>query len=144
MPLFVEVEHDRPGDDHPLNVSVDTGDGRGLRPRLTVENNLNQAIIDLNLRDAAVRYGSVDAGTSAEVSQNFYCPAGTYYQPIRVFSPGSSTTVVWRLNSNGSVVAARDYEVTDPSYGVILTSPDGSRWRLKVDDSGALSTEAVA
>jgi hypothetical protein len=37
-------------------------------------------------------------------------------------------------------LATGDVEVVDPSRGVILRSPSGSRWRVKVDDSGNLST----
>jgi len=33
---------------------------------------------------------------------------------------------------------ATDYEVTDSTKGVIMKSPNGSRWRLTIDDSGSL------
>ena len=36
-----------------------------------------------------------------------------------------------------------DVYIDDPSYGAILTSPNGSCFRVKVTDSGALVTEAV-
>ena len=41
------------------------------------------------------------------------------------------------LNVNG------DIEVTDNTKGVILKSPDGSRFRLEVANDGTLSTEAL-
>lgn len=33
-----------------------------------------------------------------------------------------------------------DFEVTDTAKGIILKSPDGTRWRITVDDSGSLIT----
>ena len=36
-----------------------------------------------------------------------------------------------------------DVYIDDPCYGAILTSPNGSCFRVKVTDSGALVTEAV-
>lgn len=38
---------------------------------------------------------------------------------------------------------AEDIEVTDNSKGLILKSPNGSRFRLKVDNSGVVSTTAL-
>ena len=37
-----------------------------------------------------------------------------------------------------------DIEVTDPSKGVVLRSPDGSRWRLTVGNDGTLQRAALA
>lgn len=45
--------------------------------------------------------------------------------------------------TNQVAVGPRDVEVQDPTRGYILWSPDGTRWRLTVDDNGDLSTTAL-
>lgn len=37
-----------------------------------------------------------------------------------------------------------DIEITDDTSGLVLTSADGTKYRLKVDNDGVLSTEEVA
>jgi hypothetical protein len=39
---------------------------------------------------------------------------------------------------------ATDYEVTDETKGVIMKSPNGTRWRVTIDDSGSLLRTAIA
>jgi len=44
-------------------------------------------------------------------------------------------------NADGTLALTQqvtDYEVTDSTKGVIMKSPNGSRWRLTIDDSGSL------
>jgi hypothetical protein len=38
------------------------------------------------------------------------------------------------------VVSEYDIEITDPDKGVILRSPNGTRWRIQVDNDGVLYT----
>jgi hypothetical protein len=45
--------------------------------------------------------------------------------------------------SAASFITAGDIEITDASKGVILKSPGGSRYRIKVADDGSLSTILV-
>ena len=47
------------------------------------------------------------------------------------------------LLTTGTIRAKRDIEVRDPSQGVVLRSPDNSRWRITVDDAGALTTAKI-
>ena len=48
------------------------------------------------------------------------------------------------LKLNGEVrVVDHDVYVTDPTKGIILKSPNGSCWRLKVSNNGTLITEAI-
>jgi hypothetical protein len=49
---------------------------------------------------------------------------------------GSGTPV---FNFSDPVVVSTDVEITDATKGVILKSPDGSRWRITVGDDGALT-----
>ena len=47
------------------------------------------------------------------------------------------------LNADGSATFARDIEVTTAAEGVILASPNGTRYRITVADDGTLTTTAV-
>jgi hypothetical protein len=54
---------------------------------------------------------------------------------------------IYRLpNQTGTLALtqqATDYEVTDATKGVIMKSPNGSRWRLTIDDNGVLLRTAL-
>jgi hypothetical protein len=45
--------------------------------------------------------------------------------------------------ANQVAVGPRDIEITDATKGVVLKSPDGKRWRVTVNNAGALSAAAV-
>ena len=45
--------------------------------------------------------------------------------------------------ANQVMVGPRDVEIGDATKGVVLKSPDGKRWRVTVDNAGALSAAAV-
>jgi hypothetical protein len=47
------------------------------------------------------------------------------------------------LAAKADVVGSSDVEVTDATKGVILRSPDGSRWRITVGDDGSLNTTEI-
>lgn len=61
------------------------------------------------------------------------------------WGPGGSvardTTLYRRAVKN--LATDVDFEVTNTLYGVILKSPNGTRYRLKVSNTGALTTEAA-
>jgi len=78
--------------------------------------------------DTTVSYARIKVGNQ-HTGTRFYC--GTDESTVRaeVVSAG--------LNVNG------DIEVTDNTKGVILKSPNGSRFRLEVANDGTLSTEAL-
>lgn len=64
---------------------------------------------------------------------------------IGTSTPNEKLTVAGNLSATGTVIAAglsstSDIEITDFTKGVILKSPDNSRWRLTVTNTGALST----
>ena len=70
-----------------------------------------------------------------------------------VSTPSDSSAATLKLNNQGvgktldagkvSISATGDVEISDPTAGVILTSPNGTRFRLTVGNDGTLSTEAV-
>ena len=37
------------------------------------------------------------------------------------------------------LVGGKDIEITDAARGLILKSPDGSRWRLTINNAGAVA-----
>lgn len=152
----LRIEHDDAGKTQALNVLVDTGDGRGLLPRFSIENNPSQSDVDLNFRNVAMVLGSTVASSSPGVGIDTYAPAGASGQVIRVFKPGSTTITKFYIQRSGSVVLADDAGTAvmtldtagdiyfhNSSRGPILRSPDGTRWRLSVADDGTLSTTAL-
>lgn len=65
--------------------------------------------------------------------------------PAFIVGNGSSPSVGSRKNAyvlynDGRSEQESDIEVTDPTKGIILRSPDNSRWRITVDNSGNLTT----
>jgi hypothetical protein len=44
---------------------------------------------------------------------------------------------------NGTINSTKDIEIEDSSKGLILSSPDGTRWRVQVDNSGNLTTTSL-
>lgn len=40
-------------------------------------------------------------------------------------------------------VQAADMEITGSSNGLILESPDGTRWRITIDNAGALTSTSL-
>lgn len=69
--------------------------------------------------------------------------------PVAVLKGATNQTAdltQWRSSTEAvvaSVSPAGDIEITDATRGVILRSPNGTRYRLKVADGGALSAIAV-
>ncbi len=63
------------------------------------------------------------------------------HQSVFVNSGGSWKQAV-TLNARG-VTTEGAVEVTDPQSGVVLTSANGSRWRVTVDDQGSLQTSLI-
>ena len=54
----------------------------------------------------------------------------------------------WQIDIGGNYSAAgsifsNDIEITDPTKGIILRSPNNTRWRINVTDAGTLTTTAL-
>jgi hypothetical protein len=62
-------------------------------------------------------------------------------------APSQSAEIQQWTDSSGNVLASvnatGDVEVTDATKGIILKSPNGSRWRITVNNSGVLSTTSI-
>ena len=64
-----------------------------------------------------------------------------------VGSASGSDKTVTLPNATGTVALtqqATDYEVTDSSAGIIMKSPNNSRWRITIDNNGVLLRTALA
>lgn len=61
-------------------------------------------------------------------------------QPIAV---GDNDSRITAVANKANKVGTDDIEITDNTKGVILRSPNNTRYRLTVDDAGALTTELV-
>lgn len=99
---------------------------------------------------------SASAG-SDDTEGSFSAQVGAHGADVRVQAPSTQTGVFFRVfkeggisnpilavNANGTVSATGgDVEVVTVGKGIILKSPDGTRYRIKVADGGGLSAEAV-
>jgi len=58
-------------------------------------------------------------------------------------TPNERLTVSGNISATGTITNNNDIEVTDLTKGVILKSPNGTRFRVTVGDDGALTTTAI-
>jgi len=66
--------------------------------------------------------------------------SGNEYNDLYLYNNGAERLIV---GSDGKVSIPNDIEVTDLTKGVILTSPNGNRFRITVSDTGVLTTTAL-
>jgi len=93
-------------------------------PTIESPNNLNINAISVGI--------STDLSIGGKVISNVIVGTG-YSVGIGTTVPTSKVTVI-----DGDVAVG-----VNTSYGIVLTSPNGSRYRLIVDNSGNLSTTSV-
>jgi hypothetical protein len=67
---------------------------------------------------------------------------GTYIQVSPSEPQNANITITGDLTA-GQSITAEGFEITDATRGIVLTSPNGTRWRITVSDSGALTTAAL-
>ena len=89
----------------PFAIQVNNGDGNGTVQVFSVENN-NPGPYDMNIRNATLTFGSTD---TAEQKYNlpvvqWRAPTGTTGNFIQIFQPGSTTSIVFRVNNAGTTV----------------------------------------
>lgn len=56
---------------------------------------------------------------------------------------GVTSAIQTQLDAKAALVGTADIEITSSAAGVILRSPDSTRWRLTVDDAGLLTTVEI-
>lgn len=90
--------------------------------------------------DAVARTSFVDWSTSTESVRI----SGTHTNAIRV-SPGAGRVVIGSDSPTATSLLQvnDDMEILSTSKGVIMRSPDGTRWRATVENDGRLTTTVV-
>ena len=105
-----------------------------------------------NLSATNIIYGSGgEFSGNVEVSNYFAAGSGVatslYVENFRVGinteTPNVALTVVGSISSTNTIYTKEDVEITDPTRGIILTSPDNSKWRITISNSGTLSVAAL-
>ena len=89
---------------------------------------------------ASERRWSISADTTAESGT----ATGSDLVVRRFSNAGKLLSTPIRISrANGRISTPHDLEFTTSSRGVLLRSPNGTRWRLVVDDRGRLGTRKV-
>ncbi len=102
-------------------------------------------------------YGDTGTITHFQVRQGFTLPetnvgseTGLYIKAMQFASTSTTRPILIEPQREGvknliscETEFTRDQEVTDKDYGFVIRSPDNSRWRITVDNSGALSATAI-
>jgi hypothetical protein len=86
-----------------------------------------------NYTRAAIGAAATAVNLSAE-------SAGTASANLDVVLTPKGTGVV---SVAGNLTASGDIEITDPTRGIILRSPNGTRWRIQVTNAGTLTTSSL-
>lgn len=74
--------------------------------------------------------------TIAEALRNIY----TYADGLASLGPRTADLDMggYNMTNAAGIQASRDIEVTDSSYGLVLRSSTGERWRITIDTSGQI------
>jgi len=67
----------------------------------------------------------------------------TTTEPFYFVTPMASEDVLRPYSAYKHPNVRDDFEITEPDKGVILRSPDGSRWRITIDNEGTLSANKL-
>ena len=86
---------------------------------------------------------SVDESFEAGVGASTALYVGSNKVGINTEDPSFDLTVNGMISSSNIIYAGDDIEITDPTKGIILRSPNNSRWRIVVSNTGTLSTIAL-
>ena len=82
---------------------------------------------------------SVAVGASAITTANEAIAIGSSSTSNHAGSVAIGANTI-TTDTNQVMVGPRDVELTDSAKGLVLKSPDGSRWRMKIDNTGTVTT----
>jgi hypothetical protein len=88
--------------------------------------------------------GTITGSLTISATDNLVlCVASDQKIGINTENPNHELTVIGSVSSTETIYTDGDVEVTDSTKGIILRSPNNSRWRVTVTDSGTLSAVAL-
>jgi len=99
--------------------------------------------VGLALSDASnIQFGTV---TGTKIGTATTQKLGFYNATPVVRPSGDIGTALSNLGLVASpvITTATDVEITDTTKGVILKSPNGTRWRITIDNTGALTSTSI-
>lgn len=112
---------------------------------------IGSGFFDFNMSNRLMRFFTNSAAFSSSpvacfLHEAFSPPASTPLMVHRAPAGFAADLHQWRVNTSTILALISkdgEFEVTTASKGVIIKSPDGTRYRIKVANGGALSTEAA-
>jgi hypothetical protein len=122
-----------------LNTGTNLNAGADSGAQLTLRNSSTGA-------NVFSRLAFQDAGFSNVAAINGVSVNDTTNEGALVFSTrasGGSIATALTLAGSGAATFVSDVEVTDNTKGVILKSPNGTRWRMTVSDAGVLGATSL-
>jgi len=130
--------------DNPISITANSGQKIYLSQTstpaigLTVVTATGNTGIKTTAPDKSLEINSAD-GNCLRLTYNDANGSATYYVDFNVSAAGLLT-----INASGGIIkTANDIEITDTTKGIILTSPDTSRWRVTIGDDGVLTTTKI-
>lgn len=103
--------------------------------RITILRGTGKVGVNTTVPDKQLEINSVD-GNCLRLTFNDNNGSAAFYTDFNVDSAGNLTITA----SGGLIKTANDVEITDATKGIILKSPDGSRFRVTVGNDGVLTT----
>ncbi len=133
----ISIENDVPGAGYPFTAKVDTGHADGLLDRFTVENNANQARVDINMRGANLNIGVSTSTDANSQGGSIYLVRGTgdSSTPFACYKQGSDSVVGLRITP----ACGLDMRNTDlTSTAITIQNSTATTKVLQVTNTGAL------
>jgi hypothetical protein len=125
------------------SINLRGGDGGEL------SNGGHAGSIEMGGENAGATIGNPGGRNAGSISTRGTGSIGFGYEGIRTTLAGTATAdrAISLPDATGTVALAQqaaDYEVTDSAMGIILKSPNNTRWRLTINNDGTLSRAALA
>ena len=109
---------------------------------------IDTACVDANDGNAVVAVNSVVIGLEAVFQGVVNIDVNSFFFQSNIVLDRSVSTILGTEIMGDSLaniqsITNRDVEITDPTKGLILTSPDSTRWRILVDNAGVISANEI-
>jgi len=117
---------------------VKSDQGGAPSQKLTVQQLIT--LIQTAMTQLSVAAGSTIMDGTGTLTVGFGSAPGPFDGTIKLLSAGNSSMITL-LGTDGSGHFRGDIEISNTAFGLILNTPGGFRYRLKMDDNGQLGTE---